>query len=110
MKKIICVLITMMVMFGCLAIGYASEMENVIHLTDGSYIAGIDIPSGEYILIIDNVNGEKDITFEYQCKENPDQERNCVIQIGCTFEMYVTIYETDILVTNGFVDLYVNVE
>lgn len=110
MKKIICVLIAIMTMVSCFTIGYAEETENMIHLTDGSYTGGIDIPSGEYILHIDNRQGTKDISFEYRCEENPDQEISCIIQVGCSFEMYVTVYDTDILVTDGYVDLYINLE
>ena len=122
MKKIICVLMTIIVMACCMTVGYATEteenenmftewqIENAIELTAGSYVGGIDFPAGEYILYIDNKMGTEAVALEYRCAENPDQETNQIVPVGYTFEMYVTVYETDTLITNGLVNLYINLE
>ena len=116
--KMITLILAILMVFGIVAPGYAEEnespfsayqLENAIHLEPGEYTAGSEeFPTGEYILVIDNTNGEFDISFEYHCTEIPEQTRVTTIEIGQSFTMYVSIFRGDTLITNGSVDMYIN--
>ena len=83
-------------------------IEKIAHLEAGKYIGGRDIPTGDYLIFVDNTNGADDIKIKYTCKSDLFQSGSGIISAGKTFRMYVTVYESDILLTDGKIDLILN--
>lgn len=81
------------------------QIEKTAHLTSGKYIGGIDIPEGEYLLTINNSDGQDNVILKYRCSSDSLKSTSGKVTSGNTFQFYITIGKDDILSVSGNFDL-----
>ena len=71
------------------------KMEKTAHLKGGVYVAGVDVPVGEYLVVIDNTNGTAQIPIRFLCRNAPLNSIYGNLQPGCTYQQYFTLEQND---------------
>lgn len=82
------------------------KIEKTAHLESGKYIAGSDIPFGEYVLIIDNSDGKQGIYINYISPEDGESV-NGAIYGGNVYRKRINMIDGCILEVRGNFDLLV---
>ena len=124
MKKIICFVLTIMMLMSVVP-GFAMDftgysVEELINLYNdvskelierkanipvlvfaGQYTIGLDIPNGDYYVLVDNRYGKEAVSFNYHPYDGSVDSIDKTISIGSTFEIVFTVFDNDQLSISG---------
>lgn len=71
------------------------KIEKTAHLKPGVYFGVDDIPAGEYLLFVDNSEGDKPVIIGFSSRHDYMQTFLLSVQPGKTFQRYITIEDQD---------------
>lgn len=123
MKKIICILIAL-IFIGCMSgsaedltkysdeelaeLYYAVAQEMIdrgvsktANVEPGQYYGGTDIPTGTYLLVIDNTDGDTFINYSYRSMVDRSQTIRGSVTAGSKYQVKLTVYDGDVLYISG---------
>ena len=81
--------------------------EKTAHMKAGDYIGGVDIPVGEYLLFVDNTEGNVKGFVRFRCLKDFKQSGSGNVPVGTTFQKYFTVSEGDEIITTVDFDLII---
>lgn len=71
------------------------KIEKSAHLSGGVYVAGIDIPIGEYLVVVDNTNGSSQVPIRFLSRNAILNSIYGNLQPGCVYQQYFTLEQND---------------
>lgn len=71
------------------------KIEKTAHLSGGVYVAGVDIPIGEYLVVVDNTNGSSQVPIRFLCRNFILNSIYGNLQPGCVYQQYFTLEQND---------------
>ena len=83
------------------------DEEKTAHMKAGDYIGGVDIPVGEYLLVVDNTNGTVNGFLKFRSKTDFKASGSGTIECGTSFQKYFDIKENDTLTATIDFDLII---